>query len=159
MRKYYNEDDIIEMLEQPAFEMATVGKFQVSKGNKPKGRQLKVFTTSDAHPQVHVHIWDTATKGNKVNICVRLDKPEYFVHDRAKDKFSKDELSAFIKFMQSPSSQPIFSQDGVSYKLKTQWDWTIMQWNAENEDARIPIDRADDGYLIAPEMPDYSKLQ
>ena len=47
------------------------------------------------------------------------------------------------------------------YKLKTMWDYTILDWNRENEDypeRLFDLETDDDGYLIPPQMPDYTKL-
>ena len=140
----------------PIIEMATVGRFIARKGNKPKGAERKVFTTSDTMPTVHVHVWDTNTNGKELSVCVRLDKPEYFIHDSATDTFSKDDLEGFINFMKSDYNGKM-EYDGC--KIRTNWDYTVVQWNNENPTNEMKIMRGDDGYVITPPMPDYTKLR
>ncbi len=152
------EKELIEQMKKEGyvFEMATVGYFQEIKENKPKGDRLKVFTTSDkGFPQVHVHIGDDSTMGAELNICIKLDKPEYFIHDKSSGKFTKSQLEAFIKFMKTPYHGPL-QYNGA--KIPTMWDYTIVQWNLENPEHEIPIEEKD-GFVITPPMPDYTKLR
>ena len=141
--------------EHSVYEMATVGYFQELKGNKPKGEKLKVFTSDDGYPQVHVHIWDTSTNGKKVSVCVKLDRPEYFIHTTAKDTFTDEQLSAFLKFMKTPYQGPLQYKGA---KIQTMWDYTVVQWNLENSDHLLSIE-VKDGFVITPPMPDYTKLR
>lgn len=136
-------------------EMSTVGRFIVSKSNKPqRGGEYKVFTTSDGDkPQVHVHI---RNQTGEFNTCVKLDKAEYFLHGKAKDRFDKDQLDSFINFMKSPSKQRIFTVGNTEYKLRTYWDYTIATWNEENPNNPIKISIDSEGYIVTPEIPKYN---
>ena len=44
-------------------------------------------------------------------------------------------------------------------KIRTNWDYTVVQWNNENPTNEMKIMRGDDGYVITPPMPDYTKLR
>ena len=44
-------------------------------------------------------------------------------------------------------------------KIRTNWDYTVVQWNNENPTNEMKIMQGDDGYVITPPMPDYTKLR
>lgn len=156
-----NEEKVNDILnkELGVYEMATVGHFIVSKGGKPKSEPIKVFVTDDAgRPQVHVHV---RSASGRPNSCLSLTEPKYFLHDRAQDKLTTKQLEALVEFFNSPSSQPVFTFNGIEYKLRTQWDYTVIQWNVENQlypNVWLTISRDRDGYLVSPEMPNYLEL-
>lgn len=153
------EEIIKRLMENHLYEMSTVGRFTVKKGNKPKGGELKVMTTSDSSlPQVHVHVKEMS--GEFRHSCVKLDKPEYFLgHGTAKDKLDNDQIDSFIEFMKSPSKQKVFTVGDIEYKIRSNWDYTIATWNEENPSQFINVSMDNDGYIIVPEMPDYNKLK
>lgn len=142
------------------FEMATVGYFS-EKSGEGSGSLIKVMITSDGgRPQAHVHI--TRKKGNHIYTCIKLDKAEYFLHDKYKDKLTKDQVESLMKFFNSPSDQPVYRFMGKDYKLKTQWDFTVIQWNVENQLYKkvwLPVGIDNEGYIISPQIPDYSTLE
>ena len=157
------ENELFEALERrdsSAYEMATVGYFQEKKGNKPKGELIRVFTTSDSdRPQVHVHL--KSLNGGLLS-CIKLDKPEYFLHDVYQDKLSTEQIEALIDFFNSKPSAPEFVLNDILYKLHNQWDYTVIQWNLENINCPkicLPIGLGKDGYIITPQMPDYTQLK
>ena len=153
-------DKLNRDLEHSAYEMATVGYFYEKKGNKPKGEPIKVSVTDDCgKPQVHVHL--TRRKGELLNCCIKLDSPEYFDHGLYKDFLSNEQINLLIEFFKSTPRQPVFNFNGESYKLRTNWDYTIIQWNEENQlspKVWIDIGKDENGYIITPPMPDYTKL-
>ena len=144
----------------PSYEMATVGYFYEKKGNKPQSDPIKVSVTDDAgKPQVHVHL--IRKTGKSLKCCIKLDAPEYFSHGQYTDHLSKDQIKCLIDFFKSKPDQPRFSFNHTEYKLRTNWDYTVIQWNVENQltpNVWIPISIDKSGYIITPEMPDYTKL-
>lgn len=157
-----NVNEILNLeLEHSAYEMATVGYFYEKKGNKPKGDPIKVSVTDDCgKPQVHVHL--TRTKGKVLGCCLKLDAPEYFDHGVYRDLLTPEQIRLLIEFFNAPSRQPIFNFNGETYKLRTNWDYTVIQWNEENQlnpKVWMKLGRDENGYIIAPPMPDYTKLK
>ena len=155
------DEEVMNMLnlEASALEMATIGYFQEKKGNKPKGSPIRVFATSDSgRPQTHIHL---KSKDGKFCSCIKLDAPEYFFHDLYVDRLSNSQLEALLAFFKGPPSATGMTVGGVTYKLKTQWDYTILQWNMENEfypEVCFPVSKDAQGYAIVPPMPDYAKI-
>ena len=149
-------------------EMATVGRFQFKKKNgKPSSEMIKVFTTSDGgYSQVHVHSRDERLRtsdrkktSKQFHTCIMLDRPEYFLHDTAMNKFEdRDQIQSMIDFFNSPSKQRVFTVGNTEYRLRTMWDYTIATWNEENPYQAMPISKDEDGYIVVPKMPDYMKL-
>lgn len=150
--------EIIERLQYNHLleEMATVGRFVVSRKGKPKSGEYKVFTTSDSgRPQVHVHI---KSESGDVHACLKLDKPEYFSHGVAKDELNKEQLESFVEFLNSPSKQRVFTVGNTEYKLRTYWDYTVATWNEENPKCMMPVGIDSEGYIVTPDIPDYLSL-
>ena len=141
-------------------EVATVGYFYDEQEDMTKGDPIKVSVTDDAgKPQVHVHL--IRKTGKSLKCCIKLDAPEYFSHGQYTDHLSKDQIKCLIDFFKSKPDQPRFSFNHTEYKLRTNWDYMVIQWNVENQltpNVWIPISIDKSGYIITPEMPDYTKL-
>ena len=105
--------------------------------NKSK-RKIYVYENEGRVP--HCHYVDSAT-GRE--ICVRLDKPEYFTHGGKQTKFTSKEKETFIAFMQWNNSL------GVNT-----WAWCVSTWNgfAEEDDSNMEK-------ITIKNIPDYSKLK
>lgn len=139
-------------------ETATVGYFSEEK-TKGANSLIRVAVPSDGGSQARVYI--AKCKGNRILGCIKLDKAEYFYPDRYKGLI-KNQLSALIDFFNLPSEQPVYTFQGKGYKLRTQWDYTVILWNSEkrlNKKAWLPIGIDKDGYIVSPPMPDYSTLE
>lgn len=95
--------------------------------------------TDDPGKYPHMHIWDYSTKGKKFHCCVRLDKPEYFIHTGKEDTLNSTNKKELIKFLNKE-----YGGLGI-----TNWKRILMLWNDNNSDVHIDIDS---------EMPDYTKL-
>lgn len=144
-----------------AMEMSTIGRFQEkNKSGKPKSGYIKVQVTSDSgFPQVHVHL--ARTRSDALWSCVKLDKAEYFLHDKYRSKLTREQVAGLVDFFNSTTDVPEIRFQGKMYKLKTMWDYTILDWNRENEDypeRLFDLETDNEGYLIPPQMPDYTKL-
>lgn len=136
--------------------VATVGRFyEKNNGVSRVGEPIKVQVIADSFPP---HIVVLREKDG-LSACVRLDKAEYLPCKRHEQNLTDEQINGLIDFFRSPSDFPLVRLDGVLYKLKTMWDYTIVSWNRENDDVRshFALQRDDDGYLIS-QMPDYTKL-
>ena len=112
-------------------EMAQVGKFS----------NYKVYIYGGEGPIPHLHFF---TVDNKISGCIRLDKPEYFVHGNHSDKLNHSDKKKFVEWISS-NETPFkkFSADLTVYR------YIVITWNENNENYRIDEDI---------EMPDYTQL-
>lgn len=104
--------------------------------NKSK-RKVFVYENEGRNP--HCHYIDSESNRE---ICVRLDKPEYFNHGGKQMKFTSDEKKTFIKFMKHKNS----------FNIET-WKWCASTWNGfaqDNEDMEL---------IKINKIPDYSLLE
>lgn len=122
--KYYTH-----LLEGKLLEMCELGRFD----------EYKVLIYGSEGPVPHLHF--QSTKGGKKG-CVRLDKPEYFIHGKYKDRLNSKELKQFIEFLKSPHR--LLGKAGIS-----NWQMIIVYWGDNNPDYRLDIDT---------QMPDYTQL-
>ena len=68
--------------------------------------------------------------------CIRLDKPEYFIHGHHTSILNTKQIRSIVKFLKSP-----YKNRGIS-----NWEHLIDSWNDNNSKFEFPED-----YL----MPDY----
>ena len=101
-------------------------------------RKIYVYENEGRIP--HCHYIDSSSNRE---VCVRLDKPEYFTHGGKQTKLTADEKAAFIKFMSWNNSL------GVST-----WAWCASTWNgfAQEEDSDMWM-------ITIKNIPDYNKLK
>ena len=114
------------------FEMAKIGvvnSFEI------------IIWTNDPSNIPHVHIRDTSTHDDKFNCCVRLDKPEYFIHTGKENTLNSKQIKSLIEFFNDETNLG-------GYKL-TNWTKTLLYWNDNN--SNIELD-------LLSEMPDYTLL-
>jgi hypothetical protein len=98
-----------------------------------------------AGPNPHLHVWWGAKRPEDAkpdcHVCVRLDRPEYFIHEGKTGVFhSKTEEAALIEFL------------GAQHKSlpgSTNFGFAVALWNASNPDWEIPSNLP---------MPDYTRL-
>lgn len=113
-----------DLLESPSADgfLDPKGHFQ----NKSK-RMLYVYDNEGPNP--HCHILGLGKDGRK-EVCVRLDKAEYFCHRSKTSKFTRDEKEIFIKFITSKDSLGI-----------VRWKWAASTWNgfAQREDSNMTM--------------------
>lgn len=113
------------------FEMAQVGKFS--------SYTVSVYGGEGNIPHFHFYTKDRSTSG-----CIRIDKAEYFVHGKCKDKLSAQDKRKFIEWI--TSTETPFKK--YTDKL-TVWEYIKILWNENNEVYKISDDIP---------MPDYSLL-
>lgn len=109
-------------------------------GNFKNKSKRRVYVYSNEGHIPHCHYID---KEKNREICVRLDKPEYFTHGGKQTKFTKDEKDTFIRFMNWKNT----------YNMVT-WNWCATTWNgfAEEDDSNMDI-------IKTKKIPDYSELE
>lgn len=101
-------------------------------------RKLYVYGNEGFYP--HCHYID---KDSNREICVRLDKPEYFCHGGKQQTFTSKEKEMFIQFMKYiPKDQK-----------ETTWEWCKRTWNGFVEDSDDNMD-----IITLKNAPDYTKL-
>lgn len=98
-----------------------------------------IVYTDDPGNIPHVHIVDTATRGEKFSSCVKLEVAEYFPHGD-KDKFNTKERKEFDKFMRSKPR---------NNRYATNYEYACEMWNGNNLKTTVDSSR---------EQPDYTKL-
>lgn len=100
-----------------------------------------IVYTDDPGNIPHVHIIDTATRGEKFSSCVKLEVAEYFPHGgKYKDKFNAKERKAFDKFMRSKPR---------NNRYATNYEYACAMWNDNNSKRNVDETR---------EQLDYTKL-
>ena len=52
--------------------------------------------TDDPGNIPHFHIRDRSTKGQEFNCCIRIDKPEYFIHTGKENKLNSKQIKNLI---------------------------------------------------------------
>ncbi len=137
--------------------IATVGRFYEKDGNGNRlGKPIKVQII-EREKSPHVQI---LRANDGLRASVKLDKPEYLHCKLHTQKLTEAQIDGLIDFFNSPSDFPVVRLDGVTYKLKTMWDYTIVAWNRESDDdrSRFELQIDGDGYLISPQMPNYTNL-
>ena len=96
----------------------------------------KVYIYMNESPIPHCHVL-----GFKSEICVRLDRAEYFSHDSKTGMFNSKERRAFVEFMSGKT------------KMGTQrWAWLVDAWNGCAQDS-VNMEE-----ITTTTMPDYFKL-
>lgn len=85
----------------------------------------------------HFHVYD---KGNpsRFQTCIKLMKPEYFIHGKYSSKFNGGEIKALINFLNTQKDPKM-----------TYWDFIVDVWNRSHPDDKVPDNI---------KMPDYTKL-
>jgi hypothetical protein len=118
-------------------EMSRIGKFDT---------YTVVVYTDDPDYIPHIHVIDSNSYGNDLDVCVRLDKPEYFSHGRHQDIFNSKQKKIFNDFMHEPSRN-------VHYR--NNYEMAINLWNDNNSESYIQIKEDEYGNII---VPDYTQL-
>lgn len=111
-------------------EMAEVGRFS--------SYRVSIYGGEGPIPHFHFYNKDPNRGG-----CIRLDKPEYFVHGNHNEKLSSKERKNMIEWLQSPHKS--FGKYGL-----TNWHVICIYWDDNNQDYLFDKDA---------EMPDYILLR
>lgn len=116
-------------------EMATIGR-------TTDNYEIIVFT-NDPGKIPHFHYRDASTRGSVFHTCIRLDKPDYFLHEGKTDKLNAKQKKELIKFLNANANKG-------KYFSGTNWNYLVAMWNNENNsDVYIDEDTI---------MPDYKQL-
>lgn len=111
-------------------EMAQIGSFS----------GYKVCIYGGEGPIPHLHFKDSE---RKISGCIRLDRPEYFIHNNHRSKLNSKEKTKFIQWINS--NETPFKKFAENL---TVYQYAVILWNENNENYKmeeIPI-------------PDYSQL-
>lgn len=87
--------------------------------------------TDDPGKIPHMHI-----KGEDLDCCVRLGKPDYFPHGHHRSKLNSRQIRQLVQFLKSTNTVTKTSN----------WETAIMFWNMNNSD--VIVDETE-------KMPDY----
>lgn len=134
MRDIYSKIDELEDLtlrEEDLLEIARIGF--TSDG-------YEVYINTDDPGNIpHFHY---RKKGSwEGHTCIRLDKPEYFLHGNKQAILNNKQKKELIYFL---SAKPLKAK-----KFGTNWEFLLSMWNVNNSDIEISEDV---------QMPDYNKL-
>lgn len=111
-------------------EMALVGSI---------GNLEIIVYTCDPGFVPHVHVIDTATRGNLFSACIKLETPEYFPHGgKYTDKFNSKERKTFQKFMESAPRNKRYS---------TNYEYACSMWNDNNSSTAVDETHSIPNYL------------
>lgn len=102
--------------------MAQVGKFS--------SYTVSVYGGEGNIPHFHFY-----TKDRSISGCIRIDKAEYFVHGKCKDKLSAQDKKKFVEWIKSTETP--FKK--YTNEL-TVWEYIRILWDENNEDCRISDD-------------------
>lgn len=106
-----------------------------------------IVYTDDMGYIPHVHVIDKGTRGGEFNTCIRLDKPDYFIHGNHSDIFNSKERRRFNEFMHEPSRN-------IHYR--NNYEAAVNLWNDNNSDSYIQLREDENGDVI---VPDYTLLK
>lgn len=111
------------------------------------GGNLEVYVwTDDAGRIPHVHVRDSNSQGQEFETCVRLDRPEYFLHGRYANKMNHRQKKAFADFMRAKPTKAHYD---------TNYEFAVEMWNVNNSDVDV-MKRYDQNGNV--HIPDYEKL-
>lgn len=102
-----------------------------SKNPNDKSRR-KVYVYESEGNVPHCHVVGLGSDGKK-EVCVRLDKPEYFCHGVKQDKFTSDERKLFVRFMNRTSA----NEDEIEF---SNWVAAVRAWNRYYPNNQIKIE-------------------
>ena len=111
-------------------EMAEVGRFDIYK--------ISIYGGEWPIPHFHFYIDDPNEGG-----CIRLDKPEYFIHGNHTEKLNSKGRKNLIEWIKSPHKS--FGKYGL-----TNWQIICIYWDDNNPNYLFNKDA---------EMPDYTLLR
>ena len=115
---------------------------------------LEVGDKVPPHFHMHLHYTNYAN-----DICVRLDKPEYFFHDSDHPLFPPYPFDNFVYTVDCSKPRFLFSDEAI-YKLSnfmnriytsriSYWDYLVMAWNHHYSDYKV----------LTNEVPNYTRLE
>ena len=130
--------------------MATIGKFY---SPSTHWKYVVAVMNRGWQDSPHVYVLDEDELGEEVKVAIRLEEPKYYY--TGSDKFTTEEIEDFIAFMQSPYTGKL--QVGNA-KIRTMWDYTILQWNLEFPEQQFELTEKD-GYIVTIPMPDYMRMR
>lgn len=144
-----------------AGEIATIDYYGQKVGEAQMWTGFKAFVTSDTGQLPHIHI--DQLSGDRKKVCVYMLQPKYFTHAIYPDRFTTKELKEFDTFLRSNYRSKLEGTEpwtGIKYRIQTNWEYAIYQWNIENLMAgKIDLPVNDDGYVIFPKQPDFTKME
>lgn len=100
--------------------------------------------TNDAGKVPHFHMRDKSN-WDEFHTCIRLDRPEYFLHEGKNDILNAGQRKQLDRFMRS---NVIISK--YKDKFKNNWELACFLWDMNNSDIVISDDAT---------MPDYRLLE
>ena len=105
---------------------------------------LEIYiNTNDAGKIPHFHIRQK-DDWQSFHSCVRIDKPEYFLHAGKEDVLNAKQKRELQEFMSSPVTLSRYAD-----KFTNNWELACFLWDINNSDVEIGLDV---------EQPDYTLL-
>lgn len=127
------------IVEQDISEMARVGfadKLEVS-----------VWTDDGGEvPHVHITNKEPPSKSTSINLCVQLEKSEYFTHGKYDGTLNASQRKEFNKFMHQPHKQGKFASN---------YEYAVFLWNDNNSTHEIKLRTDENGNTV---IPDYTNI-
>lgn len=105
-----------------------------------------VVYTDDMGNIPHLHILDSATRGEDFDCCVRLGENRYFKHGRHQDELNVKQRKLFNEFMNQPCKSP---------KYRNNYEFAVEMWNVNNSNSYVQIVEDENGDII---VPDYNEI-
>lgn len=123
---------ILERKRMHLDEMARIGKMNTF--------DIVVYT-DDMGYIPHVHIIDSATRGEEFDTCVRLETNQYFLHGRHQDMFNTRQCKEFNEFMKQPHRN-------IHYR--NNYEYAVNLWNDNNSNSYVQLKEDEEGNIIMP---------
>lgn len=105
-----------------------------------------IVYTDDMGYIPHVHIIDSATRGQEFDTCVQLETNKYFLHGRHQDTFNNKLCKMFNDFMHEPHRNVHF---------RNNYEYAVNMWNDNNSNSYVQLHEDDNGDIM---IPDYSTI-
>ena len=149
-------DEISRELEQKSDSLSNirimVKKYMAEEGLIGEHASMAIVGTFETGFSLYVHNNDNGDRPhfhmrkNDINVCIELERPEYFRQGDAHESgvLDEEEKQDLIELFQTVVDIEKFKKAGI-----TVWDMMCITWNWNNPDNEVSDDL---------EMPDYSKL-
>lgn len=105
-----------------------------------------VVFTDDTGAVPHVHIIDSATRGQEFDTCIQLGANKYFLHGNRRDILTDKQCKAFNIFMNAAHSNTHY---------RNNYEYALNMWNDNNTGSYIQLKEDPNGNII---IPDYNTI-
>ena len=120
-------------------EMACVGvldDFEIQVWNR-EGRNI---------PHVHVYNCERRNKNTKIDVCIQLERAQYFEHGKHTGTLNAEQRKDFDSYMRKPHKNGVFA---------TNYEFAVFLWNNMDDVKKVIPQKDNKGNVI---IPDYTEI-